>query len=142
MVPVIRISALTFAVALVGGGIAFAASPPPAIVVKLEPQPGSKLAGTATIFHVSMDPPVVVVTIALDGMFIPENSYPAGVYRATCATLGPTPEYRLTPVMGGRSKTRLTPTTMKPGPYVVAVFNTAGTHAISCGALPMMHHKS
>ena len=138
----IRISALTFAVALVGGGIAFAASPPPAIVVKLEPQPGSKLAGTATISHVSMDPPVVDVTITLDGMFIPENSYPAGVYRATCATLGPTPEYRLTPVMGGRSKTRLTPTTMKPGPYVVAVFNTAGTHATSCGALPMMHHKS
>ena len=138
----IRISALTFALALAAAGIAFAASPPPAIVVKLEPQPGSKLAGTATISHVSMDPPVVVVTIALDGMFIPENSYPAGVYHATCATLGPTPEYPLTPVMGGRSKTRLTPTTMKPGPYVVAVFNTAGTHAISCGALPMMHHRS
>ena len=138
----IRISALAFAATLAVAGVAFAASPPPAIVVNLEPQPGSKLAGTATISHVSMDPPVIDVTIVLDGMFIPENLYPAGIYRATCATLGPTPEYRLTPVMGGRSKTSLKPTTIEPGPYVVAVFNTAGTHAISCGALPEMHHKS
>jgi hypothetical protein len=139
--PVVRISALAFAAALAVGGIAFAASAPPNVVVKLEPQPGSKIAGTATISHVSMDPPLVDVTIVLDGVFIPENLYPAGVYNATCANLGPTPEYRLTPVMGGRSKTRVKPTAMKPGPYVVAVFDTAGTHAISCGALPMRHHR-
>jgi hypothetical protein len=137
---VVRTAALAFAATLAAVGIAFAASPPPNVVVKLEPQPGSKIAGSATISHVSMDPPVVDVTIVLDGMFIPENMYPAGVYRATCATLGPTPEYRLTPVMGGRSETRVKPTKMKPGPYAVAVFNTAGTHAISCGALLMKHH--
>ncbi len=137
----VRISALAFAAALAAAGIAFAASPPPNVVVKLEPQPGSKIAGTATIAHVALDPPVVDVTIVLDGVFIPENQYPAGVYHATCANPGPTPEYRLTPVMGGRSKTRLKPTTMKPGPYVIAVFNTAGTRAMSCGALPMMHHE-
>jgi hypothetical protein len=43
--------------------------------------------------------------------------------------------------MGGRSETRVKPTKMSPGPYVVAVLDTAGAHAISCGALPMMHHR-
>ncbi len=136
----VRISALALAAVLPLAGIAFAATPPPHVVVSLEPQSGSKIAGTATISHVSMHPPVVVVTIVLDGVFIPENSYPAGVYHATCANLGPAPEYRLTPLMGGRSKTQVTPKAMKPGPYVVAVLNTPGTHAISCGALPMMRH--
>jgi hypothetical protein len=58
---------LAFAATLAVAGIAFAASPPPKVVVQLEPQPGSKIAGTATISHVSMDPPVVDVTILLDG---------------------------------------------------------------------------
>ena len=136
----IRTSVLAFAATLALTGIAVAASPPPNVVVKLEPQAPSKIAGTATISHVTMDPPVVSVTIVLDGMFIPENEYPAGVYHSTCSALGPRPEYRLNPVMSGRSETRVKPTTMKPGPYVIAVFNTAGTHAMSCGALPMMHH--
>lgn len=136
----IRTSALAFAATLALAGIAVAASPPPNVVVKLEPQAGSKIAGTATIAHLAADPPVVSVTIVLDGMFIPENEYPAGVYNSTCSNLGPRPEYRLNPVISGRSETRVKPTTMKPGPYVIAVFNTAGTHAMSCGALPMMHH--
>ena len=37
---------------------------------------------------------------------------------------------------GSRSKTRVKPIMMKPGPYVIAVFDTTGTRAISCGALP------
>lgn len=136
-----RTAALAFAAMLALAGIASAASPPPKVVVKLEAQPGSKIAGTATIAHVAMDPPVVTVTIVLDGMFIPENQYPAGVYNASCSSLGSKPEYELTPVMSGRSETSVKPHAMKPGPYVIAVFNTAGTHAISCGALPMMHHN-
>jgi hypothetical protein len=137
---VLRISALSFAATLAVVGIAFAATPPPSVVVKLDPQNGSKIAGNATITHVAMEPPVVDVTIVLDGVFIPENEYPAGVYRGTCAKMGTTPEYRLKPVIGGRSNTRVKPTAMKPGPYLVAVFNTAGTHTMSCGALPMVHH--
>jgi hypothetical protein len=137
---VLRISALSFAATLAAVGIAFAATPPPSVVVKLDPAPGSKIAGTATITHAAMEPPVVDVTIVLDGVFIPENEYPAGVYHSTCAKVTNTPEYRLKPVIGGKSTTRVKPSPMKPGPYVIAVFNTAGTHAISCGALPMMHH--
>jgi hypothetical protein len=139
---VIRSAAPALAAMLALAGIASAASPPPAtVVVKLEPQPGSKIAGTATITHVEAAPPVATVTIVLDGMFIPENQYPAGVYNTTCSNLGAKPEYPLTPVMSGRSETRLRPHAMKPGPYVIAVFNTAGTHAISCGVLPAMQHS-
>lgn len=136
----IRLSALTLAATFAAVGIAFAATPPPSVAVKLDPQPGSKIAGTATIVHVSLKPPVVDVTIVLDGVFIPENQYPAGVYRGTCAKLGATPEYQLNPVVGGRSKTQVKPTAMKPGPYAVAVFNTTGAHTMSCGELPMVHH--
>jgi len=139
---VIRISALAFAAVFAGAGVALAASPPPAVVVKLDPQPGSKIPGKATITHVSMDPPVVEVKIVLDGVFIPENQYPAGVYHATCASPGPAPEYKLTPVMGGTSTTRVKPNAMLPGTYVIAVFDTKGTHPISCGALPMMHQHA
>jgi hypothetical protein len=137
---VIRISALALAATLAAAGTAFAATPPPSVKITLDAQPGSKIAGTATITHVAMEPPVVDVAIVLDGVFIPENEYPAGVYRGTCGKLGTTPAYRLKPVIGGSSKTRVKPTTMKPGPYAIAVFNTAGTHTMSCGELPMMHH--
>ena len=136
-----RSAALAFAAVLALAGIASASSPPPKVVVKLEPQPGSKIAGTATITHAATDPPVATVTIVLDGVFIPENHYPAGVYNASCANLGPKPEYELTPVTGGRSETRVKPHAMKPGPYVIAVFNTTGTRAMSCGALAMMRHN-
>jgi hypothetical protein len=140
-VPVIRISALALVASLAVAGTAFAATPPPSVKITLDPQPGSKIAGTATIAHVAMEPPVVEVTIVLDGVFIPENEYPAGVYHSTCAKVVNAPEYRLKPVIGGTSTTRVKPSPMKPGPYVIAVFNTAGTRAISCGALPAVHHK-
>ena len=94
--------------------------------------------------HAASEPPVVDVTIVLDGVFIPENQYPAGVYRGTCGKLGSTPEYRLNPVVGGQSKTEVKPTMKRAKrksnwTYSIAVFNTAGTRAISCGVLPMMH---
>jgi hypothetical protein len=139
---VIRIAAPAIAAMLALAGIASAAASPSAkIVVKLEAQPGSKISGTATITHVEAAPPVATVTIVLDGVFIPENQYPARVYNTACSNLGSKPEYDLTPVMSGRSETRLRPYATKPGPYVIAVFNTAGTHAISCGALPAMQHS-
>ena len=137
----IRFSALVLVPVLAAGGIALAGTPPPSVQIHLAAQPGSKITGTATIAHVSMDPPVVDVGIVLDGVFIPENAYPAGVYRGTCAKVRPAPDYRLKPVIGGRSQTRVKPTVMKPGPYVVAVFDTSGTRSISCGALPVMHHE-
>ena len=138
-----RISALTLVATLAAAGTAFAATAPPSIKVTLDPQPGSKIAGTATIVHSATEPPVVDVTIVLDGVFIPENEYPAGVYRSTCAKLASTAEYRLNPVVGGRSKTEVKPAMKRSKrksnwSYSIAVFNTAGTRAISCGALPMM----
>ena len=136
----IRISLLACAATFAAVGIAFAASPPPSAQLQLKPEHGSKIAGTATIAHVSMEPPVVDVTIVLDGVFIPENQYPAGVYRGTCGKIGATPEYRLNPVVGGRSKTEVKPTAMKRGMYSIAVFDTTGAHTISCGVLPVMHH--
>ena len=136
----IRLCALAVAAMLVAAEAAVASTAPPSVTFPLAAQPGSKIAGSATIVHTAMDPPVVDVTIVLDGVFIPENEYPAGVYHSTCANLATTPEYRLKPVIGGRSTTRVKPTTMKPGPYVIAVMNTTATHAISCGALPVMHH--
>jgi hypothetical protein len=137
---VIRICALALVATLAAAGAAFAATAPPSVKITLDPQPGSKIAGVATITHSATEPPVVNVTIVLDGVFIPENEYPSGVYHSTCAKLATTPEYLLKPVIGGKSVTRVKPTPMKPGPYVIAVLNTAGTRAISCGALPAMHH--
>ena len=136
----IRLSALALVAMLTTAGAALAGTPPPSVTFPLVAQPGSKIAGSATIVHTAMDPPVVDVTIVLDGVFIPENEYPAGVYHSTCAKLAAAPEYRLKPVIGGKSTTRVKPTMMKPGPYVIAVMNTAATHSISCGALPVMHH--
>lgn len=123
--------------------LAVSASPPPSVTVDLHPLHGSKISGTATIVH---GPKQIDVSITLDGVFIPENSYPAGVYAGTCAKLGASPVYPLTPVIGGRSVTHLDASRMKhdppqPGPYAIAVFNTAGTQATWCGALPAMHHK-
>src|SRR6202035_5799056 len=133
-----RISLLVCAATLAAVSVAFAATPPPSFLVKLDPQNGSKIAGTATIAHLSTEPPTVDVTIVLDGVFIPENQYPAGVYRGTCGKIGATPEYRLNPVVGGRSKTEVNPSMKRSKrksnrEYSVAVFNTAGTHTISCG---------
>jgi len=126
--------------ALVLSTSALAASPAhPRFEVKLEPQNGSKIGGTATIVHES-PPPAVVVTIVLDGVFIPENQYPAGVYAGTCAKLAAEPAYRLEPVMGGRSTTRLTVKRPMSGPYAIAVFRTDGKRTMSCGELPMMKH--
>ncbi|MBV8369066.1 MAG: hypothetical protein JO036_09115 [Candidatus Eremiobacteraeota bacterium] len=117
-----------------------AATPPPPVKVPLLPQHGSKMSGTATLAHRMVKPPVVDVAIVLDGVFIPENRYPAGVYTGTCAKLSAEPAYELKPVVGGRSDTVVKVNPPKPGPYVIAVLNTAGTQTISCGALPMMRH--
>jgi hypothetical protein len=141
--PVIRISAFACAATFAVVGIAFAATPPPSFLVKLDPQHGSKIAGTATIVHGSTEPPVVDVTIVLDAVFIPENQYPAGVYAGTCGKLATAPLYRLNPVVGGRSKTEVQPTMKRPKRkpnwrFSVAVFDTTGAHTISCGTLPTM----
>jgi hypothetical protein len=118
-----------------------AATPPPPVTVPLLPQHGSKISGTATLAHRLVKPPVVDVAIVLDGVFIPENRYPAGVYTGSCAKPSAEPAFELKPVVGGRSDTVVKLDRPKPGPYVIAVFNTGGTQTISCGAVPMMHHK-
>ncbi len=128
---------------LVLGGTASAESRR-TVEVKLDPQHTSKIGGTATIVHGRNE---VRVTIVLDGVFIPENQYPAGVYTGACANLSATPAYKLNPVMSGRSVTLLAMNRSpkhKPGAttYVVAVFNTAATQTMSCGALPKMHEKT
>jgi hypothetical protein len=117
------------------------ATAPPSVNVPLLPQHGSKISGTATLTHRSMSPPVIEVAVVLDGVFIPENRYPAGVYTGSCAKLSAEPAVELKPVVGGRSDTVVKKQPPKPGPYVIAVFNTAETRTISCGALPMMHHE-
>jgi len=136
---VIRSSWLALALALAVAGAAVADTP--SVKVPLLPQNGSKIGGTATITHLSVKAPAVVdVRIVLDGVFIPENRYPAGVYAGTCSKMGAEPAYELNPVVGGRSDTRLHVSAPKPGPYVVAVFNTTETKTMSCGALPAMKH--
>jgi hypothetical protein len=126
-----------------GASPASAASPALAhFELKLRPQHGSGIAGTATIVHAPSPPGNVTVTIVLDGVFVPENRYPAGVYGGTCAKLPASPAYRLAPVVGGRSTTRLRG--VKPpvsGPYAIAVFRTDGSQTMSCGELPIMKHS-
>jgi hypothetical protein len=145
--------ALVAGLALALGTSALAASPGPEaspatavspahpqFAVKLEPQHGSKIGGTATIVH-APSPTAVTVTIVLDGVFIPENRYPAGVYAGTCAKLPAEPAYRLEPVMGGKSTTRLQVKPPMSGPYAIAVFRTDGSQTMSCGELPAMKHS-
>ncbi len=126
--------------ALIVGSAAVADVPP--VKVPLLPQHGSRIGGTATFTHLSMKPAVVDVRIVLDGVFIPENQYPAGIYAGTCSKLDGDPAYKLSPVIGGRSDTRLQGVAPKSGPYVVAVFKTSGTQTMSCGALPAMKHHT
>jgi len=136
---VVRSFMLALPFALVIGSVAVADVPP--VNVPLLPQSGSRIGGTATFTHVSMKPAVVDVRIVLDGVFIPENQYPAGIYAGTCSKMGADPAYKLNPVVGGSSDTRLRGVAPKSGPYVVAVFKTTGTQTMSCGALPAMKHK-
>jgi len=130
--------ALPLALAVAGAAVADT----PSVKVPLLPQPPSRIGGTATITHLSKQPMVVDVRIVLDGVFIPENAYPAGIYAGTCSTMAAEPAYKLNPVMGGSSDTRLQVAAPKHGPYVVAVFNTKGTQTTACGALPAMKHHS
>jgi hypothetical protein len=125
--------------ALAVGSVAVADAP--SVKVPLLPQHGSRIGGTAAITHLSVKPAVVDVLIVLDGVFIPENQYPAGIYVGTCSKMGTDPAYKLNPVVGGGSDTRLRGVAPKSGSYVVAVFNTMGTQTMSCGALPRMKHQ-
>ncbi len=134
----IRSIVVVSGLALVLGGSALAAQP--RLEVKLQPQHGSQIGGTATIVHES--PPSVTVTIVLDGVFVPENRYPAGVYAGTCAKLGAKPAYRLRPVVSGRSTTRLQVKPPASPAYAIAVFRTDGSQTMSCGQLPAMRHSS
>jgi hypothetical protein len=129
--------AFALALALAGGAIA---GPAP-VKIPLQPQHGSKIGGTATLTHRSMKPLVVDVSIVLDGVFIPEASYPAGLYTGTCAKMSAAPAYELNAVVGGRSETRLRTSAPKPGPYVIAVLKKDGGETMTCGALPEMKHK-
>jgi hypothetical protein len=131
----IRTLTLTLASMLVAAGIATAGPHPASMAVRLDPQHGSKISGKATITHVSEHPLVADVVIVLDGAFIPENQYPAGIYVGSCARMSADPVYRLKPVIGGRSKTRVAEGTPPPGPYVLAVFDTAAKQVLWCGAL-------
>lgn len=150
----IRTIAVVSGLALGLGAPALAASPEPGaspaataspaharFEVKLEPQHGSKIGGTATIVHASSPPAAVTVTIVLDGVFIPESRYPAGVYAGTCGKLAPEPAYRLEPVVSGSSTTRVQVKPPMSGPYAIAVFRTDGSQTMSCGELPAMKHS-
>jgi hypothetical protein len=106
----------------------------------LLPQHGSKISGKATITHVSEKPLVADVVVVLNGMFIPENRYPAGIYTGTCARMSAEPVYELKPVVGGRSKSRITEGNPPPGPYVLAVLDTAEKQTLWCGAFPSYKH--
>lgn len=129
---------LAFPLAVVFAGAAAAG---PVVKIPLLAQHGSKIGGSATLAHVSMKPLVVDVSIVLDGVFIPEAEYPAGLYTGTCAKMSAEPAYPLKPVMGGRSETRLRASAPKPGPYVIAVLKKEGGETMACGALPEMKHK-
>ena len=135
--------ALVVAAMLGAAGVAVAAAPSQSIEVKLRPQHGSKIGGTATIVHLANKNDVSIV---LHGVFVPENRYPAGIYNGTCGNLSAAPDYELTPVMGGLSTTHLKLNRSKRGrplypSYAVAVFNLAGTQTMSCGEFSPAAHE-
>ncbi|MBV9409143.1 MAG: hypothetical protein JO164_09970 [Candidatus Eremiobacteraeota bacterium] len=112
----------------------------PQMTIPLAPQHDSKISGHAAFTHVSVHPLVVDVQLTLDGVFIPENSYPAGIYTGTCASMSAKPAFTLKPLVGGTSLTRVTEANPPRGPFAVAVFDTTGAHTIACGELPTRSH--
>ncbi|MBV8750720.1 MAG: hypothetical protein JO103_13525 [Candidatus Eremiobacteraeota bacterium] len=140
---------LPLMLALGATGVAQSPSPAPApasspagpqMTIPLAPQHDSKLGGHAAFTHVSMNPLVVDVQVTLDGVFVPENSYPAGIYTGTCASMSAKPAFTLKPLVGGTSLTRVTEPNPPRGPFAVAVFDTTGAHTIACGELPTRSH--
>jgi hypothetical protein len=124
--------------AMLLGGAAIAKQSASGVTIPLEPQHGSKIGGKATIVH-GISPNTAIVTITLDGVFIPETQYPAGIYRGACAMITPRlkPMYELTPVQGGRSTTNLKARTPIPGKYAIAVWDPKMTKTMSCGGGPL-----
>lgn len=77
--------------------------------IQLSPRNGSKIDGVATIvLHGLKRPASAVVTIKLNGVFIPEASYPAAIYAGPCRdSYRQLPVVRLNPVQGGQSRTEI-----------------------------------
>jgi len=129
--------------AMLLGGAAIAKQSATGGTIPLQPQHESKIGGKATIAH-GISPNTATVTITLDGVFIPETEYPAGIYRGACATITPRlkPLYELTPVQGGRSTTNLKARTPIAGEYAIAVWNPKMTKTMSCGGGPLDGDKT
>ena len=124
--------------AMLLGGAAIAKQSSSGVTILLEPQHGSKIGGKGTIVH-GISPNTAIATITLDGVFIPETQYPAGIYRGACAMITPSlkPMYELTPVQGGRSTTNLKARTPISGKYAIAVWDPKMTKTMSCGGGPL-----
>ncbi len=114
------------------------------LVVHLYRRSGSTIDGQAVftpLMH-SGSTPSLRVTITLDGVFIPEDRYPAGIYVGSCRdTVSGAPVYRLNPVQGGKSVTTIQGAamlTLENPMHSIVVTDHRPTfigRVVSCGAI-------
>lgn len=127
-------------VALVlGAGSGFAQQPPRTLTIAMVPENGFKIPGRTTLSDTTGTSPGLQVTIVLTGFFIPENSYPAGIFAGTCAKLAPRAAFSLTPLSSGKSATLVSGTSIEKlvqFPHAIAVRSARSpATTISCGVI-------
>lgn len=127
------------------GAVLFAGIPgaaAPSAVFLMHARNGSKLDGTV-ILERTLGPagrPAVSVAIKLNGVFIPEAMFPAGIYAGGCTnTLNGPPKWALRAVQNGTSTTVVYGVTIKDlegSQYSVAVASEKDPHKVlACGVL-------
>jgi hypothetical protein len=111
-------------------------------VFPMSPRNGSKLSGQVTLAHAEgpAGEAAVSVSIKLDGVFIPEAAYPAGIYGGSCTdSVTHAPKWKLNEVKTGESTTVLfgqTLQSLEASLYCVSVQSeTSPTEVICCGVL-------
>jgi hypothetical protein len=110
----------------------------------LRPVAGSHVTGDARF---SQSAGTLVVTIELNGMFIPETQYPASVRAGRCADAGAALTATLRPVQVGNSRTVLAATSapdILATPHSVRIMDASGQRVVWCGEIvaPGAKHKS
>lgn len=112
---------------------------PPALGAHMEHYNGSPMDGEATLVRTDWAKHLVRVEIKLDGAYIPENQYPAGIYRSTCAdTITAKAAYPLSAVATGQSTSVVTLPLrlLQYGSYAIVVFSpTHPERVLSCGVI-------
>ena len=131
--------ALLVALCAFGVEPALAQAAPPAVTVPLVPENGFKLPGTATLVATAGTSPGTSVTVLINGFFIPEDSYPAGIYAGTCRAFAAGTRVALVPLSSGKSVSTLpgiSLASLLAVPHVVAVHSAHDpAKTISCGRI-------